>query len=799
MLRFRSRAVLLIICIWLNAATASPAAAQPSRSVRPPEDVPPLSVETLYHPKSRYQYVKSTAPTTRWTKDETGAALLLIKRRGGWMQLDPAAALPSDQPPNSPESPQPAAESDDTAPPESLDQVERLWPGAELLTNQLISLGVQPQKAAAAVSSWIGTGSRSLDRALVEIDKGLILAGLKQTPRWITRQAGRWDDPTLSPDGQRVAFVQKNDLYVMDLRTDRLMRITDDGSDTRLNGRLDWVYQEEVFGRGTFKAFWWSEDSRTLAFLRLENSHVRPFTITTGSTPQGETFVERYPKAGDPITAAELWATRLTDDHASAFSLVPVYAPPADLEMLIVRVGWRPGSRELIYEVTNRLQNELTLWRYDLDAAGEVKPTVIMHERSDQWLELLELPHWLPSGDFLWLSDLPSGRRRLWRISGDGRSRVPLTPADFDVRELVAVDAVAGTAYLTGDLRRGTVGQQLYLVDVSSANEPASPLIRATFELPWHRVSFSDDKCWMIDRAGSLTQPTKTSLRRCDGRADDASPLLLLHTEELRFPGEPIEPQWSTIQTADGIELPGYLFPPRGAADESDDPKKFPVLMEVYGGPLSPTVRDSWAAPRYLFHQMLADQGIGVLVVDNRSSGGRGLADAWAIHRRVGELETKDMLAAVEWLKTQDWVNADRIAIRGWSFGGFLTLHAMTHSDAFAAGIAGGSVSDWRNYDAIYTERYMGLPAENVAGYDATSPRKAAAKLKGRVLMIHGEVDDNVHLANTMQMADALQQAGITFDMMIYPGAAHSVHGAMPVYHLMQTTVDFLKRELLQR
>ncbi len=479
----------------------------------------------------------------------------------------------------------------------------------------------------------------------------------------------------------------------------------------------------------------------------------------------------------------------------------------------------------MIYEVTNRLQNELTLWRCDLDAAGEHQPAAILHERCDQWLEILDLPHWLPEGDFLWLSHLPDGRRRLWRVRRDGSSRVPLTPADFDVRELVAVNAPSGTAYVSGDQQRGSAGQQLYRVELGRAGDEPAPLVAVTSGLPWHRVSLSSDQAWMLDHAGSLTQPTTVSLRRCDGSGDESAdgdqPAAghVLHREELRLPAPAIEPQWPLVKTPEGIALPAYLFPPRGAGVEHDkgdtdraegdidrlkgdtdysegNNKRFPVLIEVYGGPLAPTVRDAWSSSRYLFHQMLADEGIGVLVVDNRSSGGRGLADAWAIHRRVGELETKDLLSAVDWLKTLPWVAPERIAVRGWSFGGFQTLHAMTHSDAFAAGVAGGSVTDWRNYDAIYTERYMGLPADNTAGYDATSPVRGAERLSGRLLMIHGELDDNVHLANTLQMAAALQRAGKPFDMMIYPAAAHSVHGAMPVYHLMRTTVDFLRREL---
>ncbi len=296
-----------------------PALAQPPQfapAVEQPEQVPPLSVETLYHPEKKFAYVPSTAPSTRWTTDEAGQPLLLIKRAGGWMQLSPAALGSSTQP------------------------LETPWPGAQRLKDQLLSLGdIDAEKAEAAVSAWIASPSRSLDRALVRIDQSLALAGLQQSPRWVTRQGRPWRDATLSPDGTRVAFVQENDLYVMHLLSERLVRITDDGSETKLNGRLDWVYQEEIYGRGNFKAFWWSDDSLSLALLRLDNSHVLPYTITTSETPQGSTLVDRYPKAGDPITAAELWVARLGEDASSDVSLMPVFAPAAQEELLIVRVG----------------------------------------------------------------------------------------------------------------------------------------------------------------------------------------------------------------------------------------------------------------------------------------------------------------------------------------------------------------------------------------------------------------------------------------------------------------------------
>jgi dipeptidyl-peptidase-4 len=754
--------------------------------------VPALSIDTIYHPKNRFKYVDSPSPLSRWITTPDGSSLLLIRREKGWMQIDPKAKRGDDV------------------------ETETIWPGTDVLVAQLTSLGdIDDKKARTVVSGWI-MSDRSLDMTLLNIDGSIAIAGFKQKPRWITRQSTPWNDATLSPDGKRIAFVQDYDLHVMNVETGRMMRLTDDGSPTRLNGRLDWVYQEEVYGRGNFKAFWWSEDSQSLAFLRIDSSQVRPFTFTTSEGPRGGSVVERYPKAGDPNPSAELWVATLGQTPADVASLKPVFTPSSsgnDKESLIVRVGWRPGTQELDFVQTNRVQNELTLWRYDV--SGNKPPSAIIKESSDQWLEILGLPNWLPDGDFLWLSDLPSGRRRVWRISEDGSRRVPLTPENFDVRELIAVDKDNSIGWVTGDQRRGTVGQHLYRISLSSSGQGDEMLRQVTDDLPWHVVSLSDDHRWMVDRASSLTRPTMMSLVELEPTSPQSTALshkptdqdsheiaqpLRLHSETLRFPGNPIQPIWATVKTPDGLELPGYVFPP--AAEEhakskkDSDAKKFPVLIEVYGGPLAPTVRDSWSSSRYLFHQFLAAEGIGVMVVDNRSSGGRGLADAWSIHRRVGELETKDMVAATQWLKTQSWVDGERIGIRGWSFGGFLTLHAMTNSKAFSVGVAGGSVTDWRNYDSIYTERFMGLPSDNQSGYESTSPLKKAEHLHGRVLLLHGEVDDNVHLANTLQMAEALQNAGKTFDMMIYPGSAHGIRPGMPTYHLMATTWEFLKREL---
>lgn len=775
--------------------------------------VPPLSLETIFHPQQKFAYFSSPAPGTRWVKDEGGEDRLLIKREAGWMVIDPQAAI--------------GAEGDKVE--------EMLWEGRKVLIDQLLAFGeIEPKRAEGVVDGWIGDESRSLDSAILRLDHRIVLAGLRQTPRTISQQAGAWQEPVLSPDGSRIAFVQDNDLHVLHLANGELLRVTDDGGPTRLNGRLDWVYQEELYGRGNFRAFWWSPDSRRIALLRLDNDQVAPYTIATSDKPRGGVMVDRYPKAGDPSTHAELWLATL-GEGGPAVSLSPVYTPPRDEERLIVRVSWNEGTGDLLFQVTNRLQNELVLYRLDPHGVANAAPVPLVRESCDQWLEVIDVPRWLPGGDCLWLSDLPSGRRRLWLVSGDGGLRIPLTPDGFDVRELVAVDPLGKTALILGDVERGAAGQQLYRVAIGPTATPEGPSVlpaenvasigktdgtleRLTDAMPWHQVSVSPSQKWFVDRASGLVTPTRLSLAAIPARevhagegrpgesiaavgdGDAKGVTKLLHAESIKLPGPAVDPRWVTIDTPDGVKLPGYYIRPQVKGDGSgaggEAKPKHPVLIEVYGGPLAPSARDSWATSRYLFHQYLAEQGIGVMVVDTRSSGGRGLADAWAIHRRVGELETKDVVAAADWLRGQEWVEPQKIAIRGWSFGGFLTLHAMTHSDRFAAGVAGGSVTDWRNYDAIYTERYMGLPADNPQGYDATSPVLAAKDLKGDVLLIHGEVDDNVHLANTMQMIAALQRHGKPLELMIYPGSAHGVAPGMPTYHLMRTTVDFLMRKL---
>ena len=771
---------LLIGILWFVAVPAladAPAGA--------PADAPTLTVDALYGTEQKVDFDGPDPPTTRWIQNDQHSQLVVL-RKGHWQQV----SLPSGR--------------------------QRPWALPADWANQLETLpGVDAKAAREALNRVIEADDLpDLQRLaetglLVPILDGLAIVGSADGLRVVTRDARGWQHATLSPDGQWVAYVQGNDLYVVRVASGRTLRLTDDGSDTRLNGTLDWTYQEEIYGRGNFKAFHWSPDSRRIALLRIDISRVFPYTLADSQTPRGQTLVTRYPKAGDPIPRAQLWIASVDGP------LVPVHTPvDADAEQLVVRFGWRSDGQRLHYQITDRIQSWMEL--RDCGAGGGDVRT-LLREAAPTWLEVLGQPQWVDAETFLWLSDLPAGRRRLWRVSADGRQRVPLTPDDFDVREVVQICADQGWAIVSGDRQRGTVGQQIYRVSISDqADATLQPL---TTEPGWHDVRISGDCRWMVDAFSTLTEPPAVTVHAIgpwqkdgdrqetdDRGAVDPPPVRLFKSHRVQTAQPLVAPRWLELETETGLQLPGYLIPPapvaadeRSAADEGSaaaDERRFPVLIETYGGPLAPSAVDRWTGTRYLYRQLLAQQGIGVLVVDNRSSAGRGIGDSWSIHRRMGVVELQDLLLAVDWLHEQPWVDEDRIGLRGWSFGGFLTAYAMTRSDAFAAGVAGGSPTDWRNYDAIYTERYMGLPADNPEGYRETSVLQAADKLHGRLLLIHGELDDNVHPANTLQLVAALQRANKQFDLMLYPGAAHGVTKPEQVHHMMRMVTRFLRQHL---
>ena len=369
---------------------------------------------------------------------------------------------------------------------------------------------------------------------------------------------------------------------------------------------------------------------------------------------------------------------------------------------------------------------------------------------------------------------------------------LPVTPRGFNVRDFT-LSPDEQTIWLVGD-DSGGFGQHRYDCKMNGLSEG---LVSITGEAGWHQTEVSPDGRWVIDRYSDQSKPPCLSLRSMRVRDESRAQLDgVLIAETKLMTKTPIRiPELITITTDDSVQLPALMVKPDFKPGSSE---KYPVVVEVYGGPGTPIVSSRFGGRQAMYRELLARRGIGTLVVDNRSSSGTPVSATWSIRNRMGEVEFRDVMSAVNWLKSQDWVDSDRVAIRGWSFGGFLTLYSMTHCDAFAAGIAGGSVTDWREYDSFYTERYMGLPSENIDGYETTSLITAAKNLRGQLLMIHGEIDDNVHPSNTLRMAKALQEANRPFQMMIYPGAAHAITDPQQSWHMVQMTDQFLRDSLLE-
>ncbi len=731
------------------------------------EDSPPeLSLETLLHPKKK-RAMTTSLPATHWLVDGQESQLL-VKRDDTWMRRDLRSG------------------------------VEFEWPVVGAIADRLSTLqGTDSKQAQESAAAAVTQLKQPSGRVLARVGKGLAVVSRTDDARWLTRDATKWGNATIDPIGRRVAYTQNGDLFLVDIATGRTLRMTRDESDTLLDGVLDWTYQEEIFGRGNYKGFWFSPDGNWLAMLRIDISGVPVYTLPLASSDRGAGIIRRYPKAGDPIPHANLliWDLRNFDQGTIPAPRLIARSTPQD-QRIITGVWWHARNRTLLFSISDRTQT----WR-ELRAASEAfllgntnDSTLLLREESPAWVEPPSPPAFLADGSLVWRSELPTGRYRLYHLSPDGSIATPVSPEDFDVHDYyVATDGTF--AIVTGDRRGVSIERHAYRIDLRADGPMLQPI---TTSKGWHDISISPRGDFIVDAHSTPSEPPTLLLQDTSGdllREISGESVQKIAASELLLESALIEPEVFRIETEDGVPLPAMLYRPEGASEQTP----CPVVLEIYGGPQAPVVTSRWSSNRALYRELLAREGIATLVVDNRSSAGRGIGETWGVKWRLGEVELGDILEAVGWLEEQPWVDDERLAIRGWSYGGFMTLYAMTHSDAFCAGIAGGSVTDWLEYDAFYTERYMGLPLENKDGYAKTSPVAKAADLNGRVLMIHGEADDNVHPSGTFRMADALQKAGIDFELMIYPGAAHAVRHPGQVWHMGQMTHRFLLENLLNR
>ncbi|MBC7790247.1 MAG: S9 family peptidase [Anaerolineae bacterium] len=580
-----------------------------------------------------------------------------------------------------------------------------------------------------------------------------------------------------SPDGRHVAFVRDNNLFVTDLASGEEHRLTSDGSADIINGTTDWVYEEEL---GLRDAFRWSPDSRRLAYWRFDQSAVPAFPMVDETSFYPSVAVLRYPKAGAPNSRVTVG---VIDARGGETKWLDV---GSDTGQYIARMEWiSPDS--LVVQRMPRKQNQVDVL---MVSATSGKTRTILTERDSAYVDVEGegAIEWIRGGrQFLWRSDR-SGWRQVFLHDRSGRMIRQVTSDGVDVLAIVAVDTARGDLYAVAAAPTPTQ-RQLFRYSIDGKRAPQ----RVTSAEGSHTVTIGPTMRWAVDFHSSVSSPTVATLYELPAMrqrrviTDNAA----LKKKLSALESQPVH--FFQIPMPDGVMLDAYRIVPAGF----DSTRKYPVLMYVYGGPASPTVTDAFGGSRQLWHQMLAQQGYIVVSTDNRGAAWRGNKFRKITQHQLGKHESRDQIDAAKWLARQSWVDAARIGIWGWSYGGYMsTLCAGKGGEIFKAAIAVAPVADWRLYDTIYTERFMWLPSENTEGYKESAPLNYVDGIKANFLLVHGTGDDNVHAQHSIQLANRMQSAGIPFQFMLYPNRTHSISGGNTQSHLYEMMTRFVTEKL---
>lgn len=596
--------------------------------------------------------------------------------------------------------------------------------------------------------------------------------------RRLTQDDGFATDPKLSPNGGFVSFIRDRNLWLIDLASGKQLQLTEDGSETIGNGIAEFVADEEM-DRHT--GYWWAPDDSAIAFARIDES---PVPIRRRLEIQADTASvvdQRYPAAGESNVAVQLGVIPLSGSKPGKVRWVDLGDNP---DIYLARVDWLDGER-LAYQRQSRNQRRLDLVLVEW-AKGEQR--TLVSETAETWVPLHNDLRFLPGeAGFIWSSER-SGFQHLYHYSLDGKVLTQLTRGDWPVDELLAVDPVRARVYFAAG-KESPLERHIYRVSLAGG-EPT----RLSPTEGWHQARFSADASAFVDVWSSTSLPPQTELFDADGGKlatlvanDPNDPAHAYHG----FRAAHIEPEFGALAAADGQVLHYSLIKPAGF----DARKKYPVVVYVYGGPAAQTVTRAWPGRGdHFFNQYLAQHGYLVFSIDNRGTPRRGARFGGALYREQGRVEVEDQLRGIEMLKTLPWVDGRRIAVHGWSNGGYMTLMLLAKaSHVYACGIAGAPVTDWALYDTHYTERYMDHPASNPDGYRRSSVFTHLDGLDARLLLIHGMADDNVLFSNSTQLMSALQERGTPFELMTYPGAKHGLRG-MAALHRYRTSEEFLAR-----
>ena len=582
-------------------------------------------------------------------------------------------------------------------------------------------------------------------------------------------------DPLLSPDGSHVAFVRNGELNVLSTEGNAQPRALTTGAEDGLtNGLAEYIAQEEM---GRHKGFWWSPDSNYLAFVRADSRHIPKYSITHQGTEHVFVETHRYPFAGARNAIVQLGIVSIAGNPGE----ITWMDLGIDEDIYLARVAWRPDGT-LVVLIQSRDQRSQKLVSFN---SSNGKATTLIEEQGYPWLNLNHDLRFLQSGEFIWSSER-SGFNHLYLYDQDGREIRILTQGEWMVTGQVAVDEDQRIVYFQGTLD-SPLERHLYAVSLDGGL-----VQRITQESGWHDTVISPEIHMFVDIWQSLRKPPHLTLRNISNGEILAT---LFENEDItpETLGLCI-PEITSFHSSDGVLLYAAIY----ATDETRSSNQpHPLVVDVYGGPGAQSVTNSWAQTIDLRPQYLAQQGYVVLNVDNRGSANRGLAFEGAIARSMGHIEVNDQVDGVRFLSRRPYIDSTRVGIYGWSYGGYMTLRSLLLApDVFKVGISGAPVTFWEGYDTHYTERYMGLPATNEAGYRTSSVLPYVDQLAGKLLLVHGLVDENVHARHAMRLIEALTNAGRDYELVIFPEARHMPRNPSHLEYLERILVEFLNRHL---
>ena len=588
-----------------------------------------------------------------------------------------------------------------------------------------------------------------------------------QTARTLVSGKQEIADAKISPDGRYVSFVREHNLWLVGVADGKERAITKSGTEEVRKGELDWVYPEEL---DITTAYWWAPDSSAIAYFEMDERKVAKYPLVDFSSFSGEAEEEPYPPAGGANPEVRVMVAAVNGGEPRAMDV------GSDTNIYIPRVNWLVDSKHLAIQRMNRPQTMLELLIAD---AATGKTRVALTEKDQYWINVSDDLRFLKDGKgFLWSSER-SGYRHLYLYDLEGKQTAQLTKGDWEVAAVSAVDEAKNVVYFSAT-EKSPMERHLYRIGLDG-----SGFARVTKEDGMHGIAFSPDAATFVDTYSNSMNPARQDLYRVDG--ERVAAINENKVQELaEYHLSPV--QFQSVRSHDGIQLNTMMIKP----PDFDPSRKYPVLIYTYGGPHAQVVLNAWGGATFLWHELMAQKGYIIFALDNRGSAGRGHIFEEPIHYRLGAQELSDQRDGVAYLKSLPYVDGERIGIWGWSYGGHMTLHAIFEDPQdFKVGFAGGPVTDWRFYDTIYTERYLGLLPQNQESYQESSPIENAKKLKGKLLIAHGTGDDNVHFANTLALANELIEAGKYVEIMPFPGRGHGVSDPPARRVLMRRVTQF--------